>query len=514
MPRINHAGAATCYVIFLSLAALIPALLYLASSTPQSNQDSSTAGPEARGQTSGANLLTMKASFAEKLGYDIIADMDYNMGSAWDLMAPTHGWSIEQCLLRCSNHSGRGGGCGAVVRQGDDCYYKISPAVVLVKKNHSVSFVRRVRVEDSSLQQSLREDAPRGGNYVLDRDFSQRIAFGMLTTRKYLRTRAAVALSTWLCPFHVLLLLEIEPAANETFQSVLQHDVPAACQVVHHAAARPDGTPPRPYGRSKHAAFMPPTDDSINAAWKDLPLLRLLVERYLGDAEMDWFVIIDDDTFIFTHNLNIELSTFHRQECGDKAKKKVIGVLFEDESERRLLYPQGGAGIIISRDALQAMSAMRFTCIDRCKQWAGDIRLGCCVRLAAVTLAPSENLWSRTPFIALGHDHRRDASAYPVSFHQMRNAQWVVDIFRWADHLTGPQSCSPLNTIPAASQGTARRTLKCVEMCAGATNHNQPERRKLLGDRRSTFTSATPLPWRCFADFVKELSVDSTLFHP
>merc|ERR1719456_1369299 len=80
--------------------------------------------------------------------------------------------------------------------------------------------------------------------------------------------------------------------------------------------------------------------------------------------------------------------------------------------------------------AFERFSAHINVCHQQCKQWAGDIRLGCCAALSGVPTATHLGMWSRTPFLALGVDQRWSLHPFPVSFHQMRNDTWVADLWR------------------------------------------------------------------------------------
>ncbi len=388
------------------------------------------------------------------------------------------------------------------------------------------------------------------------------------------------------CAFDVMLMLEQGPEADAAFGTLLRAHVPGACQeslLPAYVGRSPLPNVQKAAGQrshvrlSKQAAFAAPSDASLNGAWKDLPFLKILADAFLvcsqeednsskhgtsnkhplmRSSPVEWIVMIDDDTFMLTHNLNIELTTFHSYaQRGAPGKRRVgrrtgglpsatfesgatsppaavvIGVLFEDAEATQMLYPQGGAGIVFSPQAIRALSAMRFTCIDRCKHWAGDIRIGCCIRLSgAVTLAPSENLWSRSVFYALGFDQRAAASAFPVSFHVMREPQWTIDMFQWAsrllrDHHT-PGEAAASSAICAVGDG--RRLLCTAAWCAWwrktaaagmavaheAAGNSAVERRGDTAQHQLLQTVVTiPIEWDCLRVFVERaMPVNRSLF--
>ncbi|KAJ3246241.1 hypothetical protein HDU77_009024 [Chytriomyces hyalinus] len=117
-------------------------------------------------------------------------------------------------------------------------------------------------------------------------------------------------------------------------------------------------------------------------AHKNLPGFRLLFEKF---PDADFFMMIDDDTYVFLDNLQRYLSRY------DSSKKLYFGqanrfrgcdgVMEYDDSLKAPLVAQGGAGIIMSRGALAAMLKVVDECIVKYNGcWAGDIRVALCLR--------------------------------------------------------------------------------------------------------------------------------------
>ncbi|KAJ3025009.1 UNVERIFIED_CONTAM: hypothetical protein HDU68_007557 [Siphonaria sp. JEL0065] len=125
-------------------------------------------------------------------------------------------------------------------------------------------------------------------------------------------------------------------------------------------------------------------NDTVQAGWfqnegwrsdahKNLPGFALLYNTF---PDADSFLMIDDDSYVFLDGyLNSQSDTV-------QAKNPPIA--------------QGGMGILISRGAIQAMIQVVDQCVvqyDDC--WAGDVRVGLCLRDAKVRLkhTPGFNGW-------------------------------------------------------------------------------------------------------------------------
>ncbi|KAJ3227495.1 hypothetical protein HDU81_006713 [Chytriomyces hyalinus] len=120
-------------------------------------------------------------------------------------------------------------------------------------------------------------------------------------------------------------------------------------------------------------------------AHKNLPAFKLLFEKY---PDADWFLMIDDDSYVYWDNLAEYLKdkdpnkpyytgqNNHFKGC-DGIKEFGIGILIA----------QGGAGILASRAAMKLLLNVVDTCIIKYKDcWAGDIRTALCFRDAGVLI--------------------------------------------------------------------------------------------------------------------------------
>lgn len=114
-------------------------------------------------------------------------------------------------------------------------------------------------------------------------------------------------------------------------------------------------------------------------AHKNLPGFKKLYNKF---PNAEWYIMIDDDTYLLVENLMYNLAKYNHndkiylgnptefQGC-DGIKKMGEGIKFA----------HGGSGIIISRGAMIEMMKVIDVCIVKYKGcWAGDIRTALCLR--------------------------------------------------------------------------------------------------------------------------------------
>ncbi|KAJ3277834.1 hypothetical protein HK104_002934 [Borealophlyctis nickersoniae] len=130
--------------------------------------------------------------------------------------------------------------------------------------------------------------------------------------------------------------------------------------------------------------------DKTNVGWlkdahKNLPGFRLLWEKF-PDAE--WYIMIDDDTYILLSNLDAFLSQF------DPNQPHYFGsanVFTGCDGVRKFgagpPFAHGGSGIVISRGAMSLLTSGLDACISKYRDcWAGDVRTALCLRDQGVLL--------------------------------------------------------------------------------------------------------------------------------
>jgi len=121
--------------------------------------------------------------------------------------------------------------------------------------------------------------------------------------------------------------------------------------------------------------------------YKNIPAFKLLYDTY---PNAKWYMMVDDDTYVFLSNLKKRLSFYNPDE------KLYLGAswpiptgCFPSWSMAR--FAHGGAGIILSRAAMLAFIGNYDVCVksfDDC--YAGDVRLALCLNTVGIRLNRSE----------------------------------------------------------------------------------------------------------------------------
>ncbi|KAI8853722.1 hypothetical protein BC829DRAFT_382001 [Chytridium lagenaria] len=111
-------------------------------------------------------------------------------------------------------------------------------------------------------------------------------------------------------------------------------------------------------------------------AHKNLPGFEYLYKTY---PDADWYIMIDDDSYVFFDNLERYLRDM------DPA------VPFYTGSANVFLgwFAHGGSGIVVSRGAMKLMMEGIEKCIKKYKDcWAGDVRVALCLRDQNLLITP------------------------------------------------------------------------------------------------------------------------------
>ena len=220
------------------------------------------------------------------------------------------------------------------------------------------------------------------------------VAFGVLTSQRYVTTRLHSQQQTWL-------------------------------RQVRHAAfyseAVDDTVPTIP--------LEPPANEELvgGGAWKNFPALIDLHKRF---PAAKWVFFHDDDTYVFVSNLLRTLSKY------DADANFYLGLYWtprEDMEWRevKIAYASGGAGYAISRGLMRRLAAVMPACHTNYTRWAGDIRVGKCIADLGVRVTPEVGFhhedhesyeWdSSGGGFPYGHLSNRAsaATAAPVTFHHL-----------------------------------------------------------------------------------------------
>ncbi|KAJ3365720.1 hypothetical protein HDU91_002088 [Kappamyces sp. JEL0680] len=163
-------------------------------------------------------------------------------------------------------------------------------------------------------------------------------------------------------------------------------------------------------------------------AHKNLPGFRELFRRF---PEAKWYMMVDDDSYVFLDNLDSFLQDFN----SSLPYYFGAGNTFSDcdgvQSWRHsTAFAHGGSGILVSRGAMLRLQSLWEFCIVRYHGasrrvltidcWAGDVRLGLCLRDAGVLLTNVKGFHTNPPndLTVYGHPCSR-----PLTFHHLLPTQ-------------------------------------------------------------------------------------------
>ncbi|KAL0485082.1 glycoprotein-N-acetylgalactosamine 3-beta-galactosyltransferase [Acrasis kona] len=157
----------------------------------------------------------------------------------------------------------------------------------------------------------------------------------------------------------------------------------------------------------------------IMDAHKNLPGFKKLYELY---PDRDWYLMLDDDTYLLFENLDSELKDLN------PAEPYYFGAYFSFVGCGGIKnhgdgpdFAHGGSGIVVSRGALQRMIKVIDDCIvDYRTCWAGDVRVALCLRDANVTLDRRFHgrFINAEPDVDL--DWPDNPCSYPLTFHHLK----------------------------------------------------------------------------------------------
>jgi len=167
---------------------------------------------------------------------------------------------------------------------------------------------------------------------------------------------------------------------------------------------------------------------------------------------------------------------------------------------------QGGAGFYISRPAAELVLQSYAECVSTCTMDYGDNRLSCCLRLLNVSFRSSENMWTRTPWMALHEDRRQLVSSFPTSFHMFRNSKtrFASLVHNWTTHT------SPLDVTEACKSDPAwdadRPKVSLVSMCAVSA----AQRKFFRVDEKhhGVIVPSVPLSWDALEQVAKQAGAE------
>jgi hypothetical protein len=163
-------------------------------------------------------------------------------------------------------------------------------------------------------------------------------------------------------------------------------------------------------------------------AHKNIPAFRILFEKF---PDTDWYMMIDDDSYVFMDNLLDFVADFNSSLPYYFGAANTFEHCDGVESwQYSTAFAHGGSGILISRAALLRLENLWDFCITRYHGltfsiynldcWAGDVRMGLCLRNAGVLLTNSKAFHTTPP---------NDLAVFsqpcskPITFHHLLPSQ-------------------------------------------------------------------------------------------
>ncbi|KAJ3295495.1 hypothetical protein HDU79_009008 [Rhizoclosmatium sp. JEL0117] len=170
------------------------------------------------------------------------------------------------------------------------------------------------------------------------------------------------------------------------------------------------------------------TDGWQADAHKNLPGFQVLVETY---PDADWYLMIDDDTYVVMDNLAQYLEAKNPNEPHFIGRNNYFkgcdGVtqFHTGPGAGTAEHPyiaQGGSGIIISRGAMKKMTKGLNQCIIKYQNcWAGDIRTALCLRDNGVVVSWGDGFYENPPLDEIRFPD--DPCSLPNTFHHVLPSQ-------------------------------------------------------------------------------------------
>jgi len=173
--------------------------------------------------------------------------------------------------------------------------------------------------------------------------------------------------------------------------------------------------------------------------YKNIPAFKLLYETY---PNAKWYMMVDDDTYVFLSNLKKRLSFY------DPNEKLYLGSSWPIPSGciptwNDARFAHGGAGIILSHAAMLAFIENYDVCLssfDEC--YAGDVRVALCLNTVGIRINRSEKRHIGINW--RGHSDQAPNLEFswlepcdlPLTFHHLfaKQQKLLFDIQRYNNH--------------------------------------------------------------------------------
>ncbi|KAI8817974.1 uncharacterized protein EV422DRAFT_499426, partial [Fimicolochytrium jonesii] len=178
--------------------------------------------------------------------------------------------------------------------------------------------------------------------------------------------------------------------------------------------------------------------DESSTGWKsdghkNLPGFRELYTRFPDAA---WYIMLDDDTYVFFDNLADRLSIYDPDiPHYFGAKTQFVGCDNVWAWGQGPYFAHGGSGIVVSRGAMREMMSGLDNCIEKYRTcWAGDVRTALCLRDQGVLLHSPSGFYGSPPNKQFWFPH--NACDRPLTFHHLLVKQ-VQDLYNLEKKVIG-----------------------------------------------------------------------------
>jgi hypothetical protein len=197
------------------------------------------------------------------------------------------------------------------------------------------------------------------------------------------------------------------------------------------------------------------SDGWKNDQLKFLPGFKKLYERFPGH---DWYIMIDDDTYVFWDNLVRKLKTYNSSLPWYLGRAhSFVGCDGVTKHGKGPSFAHGGSGFAVSAAALDRLlvqipmgpSKTMRPKIDRCiwkyrDCWAGDIRMALCLRDVGVLITNVEEFAGDVP--GSESDFPKDPCFQPLAFHHL-NAKGMQKMYELERSVDGTGAISIENVL-------------------------------------------------------------------
>jgi hypothetical protein len=153
-------------------------------------------------------------------------------------------------------------------------------------------------------------------------------------------------------------------------------------------------------------------------AFKFFPAIKMLHQQY---PDKDWYILVDDDSYVFWENLEDILKGFNPNEplyLGKQVPYSGCGI-FTGEP---WTFAHGGSGIFISRGGMEKILTRIDTCTIGCE--CGDIALATCFKHVGIKLTHIPHLSGSPPSVQ--KKWPINPCDRPTTYHHLTGAQFQI----------------------------------------------------------------------------------------